>query len=114
MPWDQVGRRRYYYRSEWVSGQSVRRYVGTGAVAEMAASADELRRLRRAIEARLLRDETARREEAEAPLHKLCAVTDVLTRAALVAAGYHRHDRGTWRLCRDRHSPKTGGSPVRG
>ena len=52
MVWEQVGSRRYYYRSQWVKGRSVRRYVGTGLVAELAAAADELRKLKRVIAAR--------------------------------------------------------------
>jgi hypothetical protein len=29
-------------------------------------------------------------------------LTELLARAALAAAGYHRHDRGNWRKRRDR------------
>src|SRR5262245_116663 len=101
MAWDQVGRRRYYYRSEWVAGRSVRRYVGTGPVAELAAAADELRKLKRVIAAREQKAEQARHHQAEAPLLALCGLTDFLTRATLVTAGYHQHDRGAWRRCRD-------------
>jgi hypothetical protein len=92
MPWEQVGRRRYYYRSEWVAGRPMRRYVGTGPAAELAAAADDLRRLERALEARERQAEQARFREAEVPLLQLCRLTDTLTRAALVAAGYYRHD----------------------
>ena len=101
MPWARVGSRRYYYRSQRVAGRPVRRYVGTGPVAELAAAADELRKLKRAIEARERQGEQVRHRQAEAPLLALCGVTDVLSRAALVAAGYYRHDRGAWRRCRD-------------
>src|SRR5262245_45344003 len=101
MPWQRVGQKRYYYRNLQISGRSVRRYVGTGPVAELAAAADELRKLKRAIEARERQGEQVRHRQAEAPLLSLCGVTDVLTRAALVAAGYYRHDRGAWRRCRD-------------
>jgi hypothetical protein len=101
MPWERVGLRRYYYRSERVSGRPVRRYVGTGSVADLAAAADDLRKLKRAIEARESRGEQVRHHQAEAPLLSLCGVTDVLSRAALMAAGYFRHDRGAWRRYRD-------------
>ena len=101
MAWEQVGRRRYYYHNQWVKGRSVRRYIGTGPAAELAAAADELRKLKRAIEARERQGERVRHRQAEAPLLALCGVTDVLSRAALVAAGYFRHDRGAWRRCRD-------------
>jgi len=101
MPWAQVGSRRYYYRSQRVAGRPVRRYVGTGPVAELAAAADDLRKLEHAIAARELKAEQTRRHQAEAPLGALCRLTDFLTRATFVTAGYHRHDRGAWRRCRD-------------
>ena len=101
MAWQQVGRRRYYYRNRCVQGRSVRRYVGTGPVAELAAVADDLRRLERAIAARERQAEQARRHQAEAPLAALCRLTDFLTRATFVTAGYHQHDRGAWRRRRD-------------
>src|SRR5262249_40574791 len=101
MAWHRAGLRRYYYRNQNVAGRSVRRYIGTGPVAELAAAADELRKLKRAVEARERQGEQVRHRQAEAPLLSLCGVTDVLTRAALVAAGYYRHDRGAWRRCPD-------------
>ena len=101
MAWHQVGCRRYYYRNQNVAGRSVRRYVGTGPVAELAAAADDLRKLKRVIAARERKAEQAHHCEAGTPLRALCGVTDVLSRAALVAAGYHQHDRGAWRRCRD-------------
>jgi hypothetical protein len=35
-------------------------------------------------------------------LYQLAELADLLVRAALVAAGYHRHDRGNWRKRRER------------
>ena len=101
MPWEMVGARRYYYRSERVAGRPVRRYIGTGPVAELAAAADDLRRLERAIAVQEEKAEQARRHNAESPLLELCAVTDVLAQASLVAAGHYRHDRGPWRRRRE-------------
>ena len=101
MAWHRVGLRRYYYRNQNVAGRSVRRYVGTGPVAELAAAADELRKLKRVIADRERKAEQARRHQAEAPLGALCRLTDFLTRATFVTAGYHQHDRGAWRRRRD-------------
>src|SRR5262245_24607289 len=101
MAWQQVGLRRYYYRSLCVAGRSVRRYVGTGPVTELAAAADDLRKLKRTIAARERQAEQARHHQAEAPLRALCSLSDLLTRATFVTAGYHRHDRGAWRRRRD-------------
>jgi hypothetical protein len=101
MAWEQVGRQRYYYRSQWVKGRSVRRYVGTGPVAELAAAAYDLRKLKRVIEAREREAEQASHHQAEAPLLGLCGLTELLARAALVAAGFRQHDRGEWRRRRE-------------
>jgi hypothetical protein len=78
-------------------------YVGAAGspAAELAAAADHLRRLGRDAADRERHAEQARQREAEAPLLDLCELTDVLARAALVLAGYHRHDRGEWRRCRE-------------
>ena len=101
MPWARVGSRRYYYRSQRVAGRPVRRYVGTGTVADLAAAVDDLRKLRRVIADRELKAEQTRRHQAETPLGALCRLTDFLTRATFVTAGYHQHDRGAWRRRRD-------------
>jgi hypothetical protein len=103
MAWDEVNGRRYYYRSERVDGRPVRRYVGKGDVAELAAAADAARRVEREIEARQRQAEQTRLNEAEAPLVELCELTDILVRAALVVAGFHQHARGSWRK---RRGPK--------
>jgi hypothetical protein len=95
--WQVIGNRRYYYRHPKVDGRPRRVYVGTGPAAELAAAVDELRRLKRAIERRQLAGERTRLEGAGAALEAVCARTDVLARAALTAAGYHRHQRGAWR-----------------
>src|SRR5262252_9493969 len=104
MSWQQRGRSRAYYRSERVGSRVVRRYIGTGAIAELAATSDDLRRLERIIEIRERRAEQERFAAAAAPLLELCDLSDRLARAALLAAGFHRHDRSRWRRTR---GPKT-------
>jgi hypothetical protein len=47
MPWEQRGRRRYYYRYQETQGCRSRVYVGTGAVGERAAGEDQERCVRR-------------------------------------------------------------------
>src|SRR5262245_55787564 len=106
MGWEVRGTRRYYTRSRKVGGRVVREYVGTGPVAEVAAAADALRQAQRRAEREARLAERARWEAALAPLEGLCLASDLLARAALTAAGYHRHDRGEWR--RKRVSDSTG------
>jgi hypothetical protein len=90
MGWDKG---RYYTRSRKVNGRVVREYVGTGPLAELAAQTDALRQEER--EAR--RAELAELAALDAPLDDLAELTDLLARAALVAAGYRQHHRGDWR-----------------
>ena len=106
MGWHIEGGRRYYYRSRWVDGRPVREYVGTGAVAEAAATADNLRRVEREIQARQWRANQACRDAAAACLRKLDHVVELMVYATLYAAGYHQHDR-TWRFQRDRDQHST-------
>src|SRR5688500_8892263 len=98
-----VGRRskRYFYRSRRVGGRPVKEYVGPdGPLAEAAAAEDEQRRRQRGAEGRERRAEADQVAAAEGPLGELSDELDLLARAVLVAAGFHQHDRGEWRLRR--------------
>src|SRR5262249_37595019 len=104
MAWHQQGTRTYYYRSVRIGGRPVRRYVGAGPAAELAAAVDELRRLERTIEARECRDEEARLREAEVPLLELCGGAELLNPGAPESGGLPGHDRGEWRKRREPNS----------
>ena len=97
MSWERKGNRRYYTRSFRVGGRIVRQYIGTGPLAELAATADALKRAQRRSQAEARRRDRALLEEADGPLLELNGVADLLTRAALTAAGFHQHERGEWR-----------------
>ena len=103
MAWQVVDARKYYCRHRRDGGRPRTVYVGAAGspAAELAAAADHLRRLGREAAARDRQAEQARHREAEAPLLALCVRTDVLTRAALLAAGFRQHDRGEWRKRRE-------------
>ena len=77
------GGRLYYFRYRKVDGRVTRQYLGAGAVAELAAAADAVKR--------------ADRRAALTPLVELCRAADLMARATLLAAGYHRHSRSSWR-----------------
>ena len=98
MAWEARGGSRYFYKVSRDGGRVRRLYLGTGPVAELAAQDAELRRAERQARAR----SQARLEAAEAASRELVELADLLARAALVAAGYHRHDRGAWRRRRER------------
>jgi hypothetical protein len=107
MPWSQRGSRSYFYVTQRVNGRPVRRYVGAAAsaAATLAAADADQRRLAREAAARERHAEQARQREVERPLVRLCELSDVLTRAALLASGFHRHHRGTWRRRRREPGP---------
>ena len=100
MAWSQRGSRSYFYVSQRVNGRPVRRYVGAdgNATAALASAAADLRRLEREVAARERHAERERLRGVEAALQKLCEASDIVARAALVGAGYHRHG-GEWRRC---------------
>ena len=103
MGWEPRGNGRYYFRYRKVDGRVTRQYLGAGAVAELAAAADALRRADRRAAAEARRAEEANWKAALAPLLELSQVADLLARAALLAAGYHRHSRSSWRKKRYVH-----------
>lgn len=98
MGWD---RGRYYTRSRRENGCVIREYVGAGPVGKLAAKLDAIARQDRAFD-RLCR-QVEREELLGVPdeLGRLNDLADVLTRAALLAAGYRQHHRGEWRRRRD-------------
>ena len=102
MGWEPRGNGLYYFRYRKVDGRVVREYVGAGAVAEIAAAADALRRADRRAVMEARRAEEANWQAALAPLLELSRVADLMARAALLAGGYHRHAR-TWRKKRYVH-----------
>src|SRR5436190_19288518 len=93
MAWVKKGKQRYFYRSRRVGHRVVRDYFGKGAIAEMAAHLMNQLRL-----ARETHDQRADRlDEADAQFRQLHAQLDRAAAAHLLAAGFHRHDRGPWR-----------------
>jgi hypothetical protein len=94
---------RYYTRSHKVHGRVVREYVGSGLIGELAARDDEARRRQDAEAAARVRQEQAAWKAAAAEQETVRRLTDGLVAAALVAVGYHRHDRGAWRKRRATH-----------
>jgi hypothetical protein len=90
---------RYYTRSRREGGRIVREYVGAGIAGELASEADRIEReLREAEEARQ-KAELERLENLAAPVLEVSEAAEVLARAHLVAAGFHRR-RGEYRRAR--------------
>jgi hypothetical protein len=70
----------------------------------MAAAADDLRKLKRAIEAREHKAEQARWQATLGPLQELCSGTGLLVKATLLCADYSQHARSSWR--KKQHAPE--------
>lgn len=94
MGWDKG---RYYTQSRKVNGRVVREYVGTGRIAELAAQLDAIKREQRHLERLALRHEKNELVGLEADVKALAERTDMVARAALLAAGFQQHKRGEWR-----------------
>jgi len=88
---------RYCTRSRRVGDRVLKEYIGTGPIAELIALRDEAARQRREEEARAWKREREDLEVLDGMAGELCELAELLTRAALLAAGYRQHNRGEWR-----------------
>jgi hypothetical protein len=105
-PWEKRERGGLYYtRSRKVNGRVIREYVGGGLLGHLAARMDTEERRRREQEAAAWKEERVRIEALMAPVEELDKATEILTQAVLLAAGYHRHNRGGWRKRHDKEDP---------
>jgi len=97
MAWEKHGDREYFYRSVRQDGRVKKIYYGAGPHAKFAASADALRRAERQAEDEKRRSQKEQLETALALSQEFDRLCDLLTNAALLAAGYHRPSRHFWR-----------------
>jgi hypothetical protein len=98
MAWEtRNGQGRYYTRSRRVGGRVVREYLGTGEVAELAARMDAIDRAAQERDRARKRQAKATEDARDTELQAVCEAGLLWSRVALLAAGYHRHDRGEWR-----------------
>lgn len=89
----------YYYRKRRVGGRVVSEFLGAegSARATIAATLDRLRRERGRADREAVAHRLATLDGAEAEVVEWHDLVAAVARAALEAAGYHRHDRGPWR-----------------
>ena len=99
MAWERRGSNLYYYQSERVDGRVQKKYVGTGDVPEAIAHADETIRRTRAERRERERAQLEEARDLAAAGDELHEAGEILARAQMVAAGYHRH-KGDWRMRR--------------
>jgi hypothetical protein len=100
-PWERRERGGLYYtRSRKEDCKVVREYLGGGVLGELAARLDSERRRKRQEEEASRREERERLDALSAPVEELYEAAEVI-RAALLASGYRRHNRGEWRKTRE-------------
>jgi hypothetical protein len=100
MPWKQIGKHSYYYRSRREHGRVVSEYIGRGKVGSLLAQLSEIERLQ-AEEKRA--EQKAEREGAEQEERSIRAWFDsieIVADGVMLAAGFHKH-HGQWRRKRD-------------
>lgn len=89
---------RYYTRSRRVDGRVKREYIGGGFVGAYAAEIDAEARARRLAEVELVRQFDHKLRPLDRIMSELDAACALLAQSTLLAAGFHQHDRGEWRL----------------
>lgn len=89
----------HWYKSRREGGHVVTEYVGSGELGRLSAEADNMKQQQRAQE-RAQRQALATQEhELDRELDTIAGQLKALTKAALLASGYHLHS-GTWRRAR--------------
>ena len=90
----------YYYRHVR-DGDRVRKiYVGSGELARIAYEQDLIKRTIRKHKQQEEREEWEELEGLASSVEEFCDVTEILTRAYLIASGYRRYQRH-WRKRRE-------------
>ena len=102
MSWETHRGGRYYYAVTRQGGRLVKRYLGRGPLAELAAGIDAEARAGRAADTERLRAERARFDGADRALRALDEACALLMTAELIVAGYHKHNDSEWRRRRER------------
>ena len=101
MSWEERRGRLYYYRSVREGKRVRKEYAGGGALGQLTAQIDEFERLQREVEETSWKEERDRLERSAGFLRELEEAAEVLIRAQLLVAGFHKH-KGEWRRLRER------------
>jgi hypothetical protein len=100
MGWERRKGSSYYYRKERSGGRVKSVYVGTGLIASLGADLDTREKAKKDAEREAFRHEVERQNVIDSQIDEVCRMTEMLTRAALIASGFHLH-RGQWRRRRN-------------
>jgi len=98
--WERRGDNFYYYQSEREDGKVHKKYIGRGELAHIIAHADATMQRTRAQRRERERAEIEEARSLASMAEEMHEAAEILARAEMLAAGYHRH-KGTWRRRRD-------------
>ncbi len=101
MAWEDRKGKSYYYSAQRIEGRVQKLYLGRDPMAGRMASAEASERRRRREQMEAWRARRERLEALMALIGELCEAVEVLTRAHLLANGYHEA-KGQWRRRRAR------------
>ncbi len=90
----------YYYRHVRDGDRVHKIYVGTGELALLSYEHDLIKRAAEEHKRKAEREEREKLEALASSVEELCDVTEILTRAYLIASGYRRY-QGHWRKRRE-------------
>ena len=101
MGWEERRGRQYYYRSVREGKRVRKEYVGGGSFSQLLTQIDERERLQREEEEAACKEEQERLQRSAEFLRELEEAAEILSRAQLLADGFHKH-KGEWRRLRER------------
>ncbi len=97
-------KRGYWYKSYREGDKVHRQYLGKGERAEAMGLIEALEREKHEEGAWMAKEEMAELAELDSELKTVAEAIELLVHAAMLAAGYHRHNRGEWRKQRVRNN----------
>jgi macrodomain Ter protein organizer (MatP/YcbG family) len=87
---------KYYVRKKWRDGHCISEYIGAGQVADALEQLDAAERARREEKQAAWRWLRESEQAIDSQMLEAIDVIRMLTRATLIATGYHTH-KGQWR-----------------
>lgn len=100
MAWENRNGKLYYYQKHREGERVVSRYIGTGALAVLAAQLDDIGRERKALEREHWRASQAEEAAIDREIAEYSRLLRQVTAAVLLASGCHQHKR-QWRVKRE-------------
>ena len=114
MSWESRGKHglRFYYRARRREGRIIKSCMGSGQAANVSWQLDLADRAQRKRARAQEREELAEFAAVADQVAEFCDFADLITRAALLIAGYHRPLQGSWRKRHGRKSASCSHSTV--